>query len=116
PYQEPVRTIEERVLRRRLAAGVARSVRVGEVDQDALDARAVDRQHRAGRAGRDHGLEDVRRDLEVPGVVDGPGLEERPGRGLGVAATLEVDRLEVRLVRVAEVRVRGVGDDVTRLE
>src|SRR5207247_7305307 len=71
---------------------------------------------RAGRAGRDHRLEDVRRDLEVPGVVDGAGLEDRARRRLGVAATLEVHRLEVRLVRVAEVRVDRVGDDVTRLE
>ena len=90
--------------------------RVGEVQEDALDARAVDREQLALRARVGHRLEDAGLHLEVPRVVDVAGLEDRASRRRSVAATLERDGLEVRLVRVAELVVHRVGDDVTRLE
>ena len=61
-------------------------------------------------------LEDLRLDLHVPGVVPVTGLQHGlRGRG-GLAATLEVDGREVRLVGLAIVLVDDVDDLIVFLE
>src|SRR5438093_187859 len=68
-------------------------VRVGQVHQDLLDARAGRGDDRALAALFDV-LQDRPLDLQVPGVVVLAGLQDRPrGRGR-VAAALELDAVE----------------------
>ena len=108
---------EEGVLGIGLTALVAqRWVGVREVDEQPLDARTVCGEKPRKRAVRRHRLEHTRLDLEVPTVVDVAGLEDRSGGRCGVAATLECDGLEERLVRVAEVLVQVIKDGVAGLE
>src|SRR5712691_4175873 len=93
----------------RLAAPVAERRRgIREVELDALHARAEDRDQSAGLRVLRHCSERVRFDLQVPRVVDVPGLKESARRGLRVATALERDRLEERLVRIAEVVIEVV--------
>src|SRR2546427_4134541 len=101
----------------RLAALVAeRRVRVREVDEQTLNARTVRGEEPRDRAVRRHRLEHARLDLKVPTVVDVAGLEDRASGRCRVAAALEGDGLEERLVRVAEVLVEVVLNDVAGLE
>src|SRR5439155_15354926 len=78
--------------------------------------RAVDREQPALAARARQRLQDIRSYLEVPCVVDIAGLKDRSRRSQRVTATFERDGLEVGLVRVAELVVHLVGDDVSRLE
>ncbi|CAA9579473.1 MAG: hypothetical protein AVDCRST_MAG33-3448 [uncultured Thermomicrobiales bacterium] len=97
-----------------LALGADR-VRVGEVEGEALDRRSGDDAEDPLTAleGR---LDDFRLDLDVPGMVPVTGLQHGlRGRGR-LAAALEVQAGESRLVRIAEVRVGGVDDLVVRRE
>src|SRR5438874_6027064 len=108
---------EERVLGVRLAALVAeRWVGVREVDQETLDAGAVCGKEPRDRAVRRHRLEHARLDLKVPAVVDVTSLEDGTCGRCRVAAALEGDGLEEWLVRVAEVLVQVVLNDVAGLE
>ena len=107
---------QERVLRGRLGArAIGFGVRVGKVDQEALDVRADCRCELAAPALHQL-IQDLRLDLQVPRVVGLTRLEDGT-RGLSrVAAALDLDLFEERLGRVAEVRVDLVGDDVAGLE
>src|SRR5438128_8356766 len=104
------------MLRVRLAALVAeRRVGVREVDEKPLDARTVGGEEPSDGAVGRHRLEHSRLDLEIPPVIDVAGLENS-ARGRGrVAAALQRDGLEERLVRIAEVLVQIVLNDVARL-
>ena len=105
------------MLRVRLGALVAeRCVGIREVEVEALDARAEDRDECAAlRVLRDRPKR-VRFDLQVPRVFDLPALKDRTRRSLGVRPALEGDRLEERLVLIAKVLVQIERGDIADLE
>ncbi len=106
---------EEGVLRGRLGALVTRGVRIGEVEEQALDVAAVGAGQLALPALREL-VEDGGLDLQVPGVVDVARLERCPsGRG-SVAASLELDVLEERLAGVPVQLIGLIRHHVARLE
>ena len=89
-------------------------MRVGLVDQDALDI-AGEGGHDFAQPGLFHGAQDVGLDLEIPAVVRFPRLQHGASRRRGIAAALEDHRVKVSRFAVV-VGVPFINDHIVHFE